>query len=73
MAPKYEIRVRGHFSPRWRGVFAPLEIAAVDDGCTILRGEVADQSGLHGLLRRIEQHGVPLISLQCLSHDSWPS
>lgn len=66
MAPTYEIRVRGHLSPRWRGAFDPFEITAFDDEATVLRGEAADQAVLHGVLRRCELNGLSLVSLRCL-------
>jgi hypothetical protein len=65
-APVYEIRVRGHFGPRWCEAFSPLHLAAADGGVTVLRGSLADQAALHGVLRCLERSGVVLLSLRCL-------
>ncbi|MGV1010385.1 MAG: hypothetical protein ACOYBY_17585 [Dermatophilaceae bacterium] len=59
----YEIRVKGHLAPRWAGWFDGLTLTAQDDGTTVIRGLLADQSELHGLLRRLGDLGLPLISL----------
>lgn len=66
MVPTYEIRIRGHLSARWRGVFEPFEIATTEGELTVLRGEVADQAVLHGVLRRCEDNGLSLVSLRCV-------
>ena len=68
--PRYEIRIHGRFSRRWHGVFQPFEIAAERDDVTVLRGAVPDQAGLHGVLRRFEEYGVSLISLDRLDYDT---
>lgn len=67
VAPVYEIRVRGHFGPRWGDAFSPLALTAGEGGVTVLRGSIPDQAALHGVLRRLERSGVVLLSLQCLS------
>jgi hypothetical protein len=59
----YEIRVRGHLTPRWAGWFDGMTLIRRDDGTTAIRGPVADQSALHGLLRRIGDLGLPLVSV----------
>ncbi len=61
--PRYEIRVRGHLGPRWAAWFDGLDLSARDDGTTAIRGPVADQAALHGLLARLRDIGVPLVSL----------
>lgn len=70
MTPTYEIRIRGHLSARWRGVFEPFEIATFDGETTVLRGEAPDQAVLHGVLRRCEHNGLSLISLRCLDETN---
>jgi hypothetical protein len=65
-APVYEIRVRGHFGPRWGEAFSPLRLTAAEDGVTVLRGAVPDQAALHGVLRCLERSGVVLLSLCCV-------
>lgn len=61
--PQYEIRVEGHLGSRWAAWFDGLEVATADDGTTVLRGAVADQSGLHGLLQKLRDLGIPLLAL----------
>jgi hypothetical protein len=60
---QYEIRVEGHLGARWAAWFDGLAITSEDDGTTVLRGLVVDQSALHGLLQRLRDIGIPLISL----------
>ena len=59
----YEIRLQGHLEDRWAASFAGLALTRGPDGTTLLAGEVADQAALHGLLRRIRDLGVPLLSI----------
>jgi len=68
--PIYEIRVRGHFAPRWRDVFAPMSPHGVEGGVTILRGRICDQAALHGVLRRLERSGIELLALACIEEDA---
>ena len=58
----YQIRVKGHLGPRWADWFGGLAITLEDNGETLLTGPVADQAALHGLLRRVRDLGMPLIS-----------
>ena len=60
---QYEIRVEGHLTERWSAWFDGLDIASEDDGTTVIRGSVVDQAALHGLLQRLRDLGIPLISL----------
>jgi hypothetical protein len=59
----YEIRVRGHLDSRWAAWFDGLHLHHQDDGTTLVRGPVADQAALHGLLERMRDLGLPLISI----------
>ena len=59
----YEIRLQGHLDRRWSAWFDGLTLAADADGTTTLRGPVADQAALHGLLQRLRDLGMPLISV----------
>jgi hypothetical protein len=59
----YEIRVQGHLDTRWAAWFDGLAIAHGGDGTTIIAGPVADQAALHGLLQKIRDLGLPLISV----------
>ena len=60
---QYEIRVDGHLGARWAAWFDGLSITTGDDGTTVLSGPVVDQAALHGLLQRLRDIGIPLISL----------
>ena len=59
----YELRVEGHLDEHWSAWFGGLTLAREADGTTTLRGVVADQAELHGLLARVRDLGVPLISV----------
>ena len=60
---RYEIRVKGHLGTRWAAWFDGLAIAPGSDGTTVIEGPVADQAALHGLLQKIRDLGLPLISV----------
>jgi hypothetical protein len=60
---RYEIRVKGHLAARWATWFDGMTLTRHDDGTTVLHGTVADQSALHGLLRKLNDLGVPLVSV----------
>jgi hypothetical protein len=62
-ANEYEIRVSGHLASRWAEWFDGMTLAPDDDGTTVISGTVADQSALHGLLRKLSDLGVPLVSV----------
>jgi len=59
----YEIRIEGRLDPAWGDWFAGLVVTPGENGETLLAGPVADQAALHGLLRRVRDLGVPLISI----------
>jgi hypothetical protein len=68
---QYEIRVDGHLGTRWAAWFDGLAITSEGDGTTVLRGPVVDQAALHGLLQKLRDVGIPLISLrQVPTHDA---
>ena len=62
-AGRYEIRVRGHLDPRWAGWFDGLNLTREPGGTTLIEGEGVDQSALHGLLQRLRDAGLPLLSV----------
>jgi hypothetical protein len=62
-AGRYEIRLKGHLAPRWAAWFDGLSLSIEDDGTTIISGLVADQAALHGLLHRVRDIGLPLVSV----------
>jgi hypothetical protein len=68
----YEIRVEGHLDRAWTGWFDGLSIALEDNGVTRLTGAVVDQAALHGLLKRVRDIGVPLVSVNRLEPDPAP-
>jgi hypothetical protein len=59
----YEVRIAGHLAARWSAWFDGLSITAEPDGTTAIRGPVADQAALHGLIQKVRDVGIPLISL----------
>jgi hypothetical protein len=59
----YEIRVRGHLDSKWADWFEGLTITLAENGDTLLTGRVVDQAALHGMLRRVRDLGMPLISI----------
>jgi hypothetical protein len=58
----YQIRVKGHLGSQWTEWFGGMTITLEDDGETLLTGPVVDQAALHGLLRKVRDLGMPLIS-----------
>ena len=59
----YEIRIKGHLDDRWAARFEGLTLTREDNGDTLLTGPVVDQAALHGLLRKVRDLGMPLISV----------
>jgi hypothetical protein len=59
----YAIRLKGHLDDRWAGWFGDLTITREDNGDTVLTGPVIDQAALHGLLARVRDLGLPLLSV----------
>jgi hypothetical protein len=58
----YQIRIKGHLGPRWSEWFEGLTITPEEGGETLLTGPVVDQAALHGVLRKVRDLGMPLIS-----------
>ena len=69
-APHYQIRLQSHLDVGWADWFEGLTITLEADGTTLLSGPVPDQAALHGLLRKIRNLGLPLISVICVDHAS---
>ncbi len=58
----YQIRIKGHLGPHWTEWFGNVTITLEDNGETLLTCPVVDQAALHGLLRKVRDLGLPLIS-----------
>jgi hypothetical protein len=59
----YQIRIKGHLSRQWTEWFEGLTITLEENGDTLLTGPVVDQAALHGLLKKVRDLGMPLISV----------
>ena len=66
---RYEIRLGGHLDTRWAAWFDGLDLRHESDGTTTIRGPIADQAALHGLLQKVRDTGLPLVSVVCLEPD----
>ena len=65
----YEIRLKGHLDSRWAGWFGALTITNENDGTTLIQGSVVDQAALYGLLQKIRDMGLPLVSFTQVEPD----
>jgi len=59
----YQIRIKGHLGRQWTDWFEGLTITLSDNGETLLTGSVVDQAALHGLLKKVRDLGMPLLSV----------
>jgi len=66
----YEIRIKGHLDGRWANWFEGMTITLEEDGNTLLAGPVIDQAALHGLLRKVRDLGLPLLSVNSIEPDT---
>ena len=66
----YRIRIKGHLDPCWSDWFDGLTIRAQANGETLMTGPVRDQAALHGLLVRIRDLGMPLLSVERVDASS---
>jgi len=62
----YQIRIKGQLGRQWTDWFEGLTITPEDSGDTLLAGPVADQAALHGLLKKVRDLGMPLLSVACV-------
>ena len=65
----YQIKIKGHLNESWTDCFEGLTFTHEEDGTTTLRGEIVDQSALHGLLKKVRDLGLPLISVNQVGPD----
>jgi len=66
---RYEIRLKGHLDSRWAAWFDGLSLTNESDGTTVIHGLVADQAALHGLLQKVRDVGLPLVSVTQVDPD----
>jgi hypothetical protein len=59
----YQIRIRGHLGQQWTDWFDELTIELEENGDTLLTGAVVDQAALHGILKKVRDLGMPLLSV----------
>ena len=62
----YEIRVAGHLDDHWAATLADLTLVRLDDGTTSLTGPLVDQAQLHGVLARVRDLAIPLLTLRTI-------
>jgi hypothetical protein len=65
----YQIRIKGHLGSQWTDWFEGLAITLEEDGNTLLTGPVVDQAALHGLLKKVRDLGMPLVSVSPVEPD----
>jgi len=68
-AGRYEIRLTGRLDPHWAAWFDGLTVSQESDGTTVLSGRIADQAALHGVLQRVRDLGLPLVSVARVDPD----
>jgi hypothetical protein len=68
-AGRYEIRLTGHLDARWAAWFDGLTVTHGRDGTTVLSGPIADQAALHGVIQRVRDLGLPLVSVTRVEPD----
>ena len=69
MSGRYEIRLKGHLDSRWAAWFDGLSLTNESDGTTIICGPVVDQAALHGLLQKVRDMGLALVSVTQVEPD----
>jgi hypothetical protein len=65
----YQIRLKGHLGSQWTDRFDGLTITLEENGDTLLTGPVIDQAALHGLLKKVRDLGLPLVSVSPVEHN----
>jgi len=65
----FQIRIKGHLGHQWTDWFDGMAITLEDDGNTLLTGPVVDQATLHGLIKKVRDLGMPLVSIDSVLPD----
>ena len=65
----YQIRINGHLGHQWKDWFGGFSISLEDNGDTLIIGPVVDQAALHGLLKKVRDLGMRLISVHQINHE----
>jgi hypothetical protein len=68
-AGRYEIRLKGHLETRWAAWFDGLRLTHESDGTTTIHGPIVDQAALHGVLQKVRDLGLPLVSVTQVDPD----
>ena len=66
----YEIKIKGHLNASWADWFEELTFTHENDGTTTLTGKIIDQAALHGMLKKLRDLGLPLLSVNCIDHKT---
>ena len=66
---RYEIRLAGHLDAHWTAWFDGLTVSYNNDGTTVISGQIVDQAALHGLLQKVRDLGLPLVSVGKVDND----
>ncbi len=68
----YQIRIKGHLGPQWTEWFEGMAVTREENGDTLLTGPVIDQAALHGLIKKVRDLGLPLLSVKRTDTSSKP-
>jgi len=69
----YEIRLKGHLVKQWANWFGDVSITLEEEGNTLITCQVIDQAALHGLLKRVRDLGLPLLSINFINPRQEPA
>jgi hypothetical protein len=69
-AERYEIRLTGHLDAHWAAWFDGLTVSHEGDGTTVICGSIVDQAALHGVLQRVRDLGLPLVSVSRIEPEA---
>ncbi len=73
MNQRYEITIQGHLTSQWAAFFEGMQIACLEDGNTVFLSDPIDQSALYGLLMRLRDLGMTLISVNPMGCEFKPN